>query len=91
MGAPADPLDGVCQAGHELSPGAQPHAVAQPVAHAAAPESFTYAVHLQPVTIPGVVQAKPVAVVAGAGIEPAGLLFAACHVWPGRSVIKSPA
>jgi hypothetical protein len=91
MGAPADPLDGVGHAGNELSSGAQPHTVIQPVPHAAAPESVTHAVHLQPVTIPGVVQAQPVAVVASAGIEPARLLFTACDVWPGRSVIKSPA
>jgi hypothetical protein len=93
MGASADPLDGVGHAGHELSSGAQPHAVAQPVPDAAAPESVTHAVHLQPVTVPGVVQAQPVAVavVAGAGLEPARLLFTACDVWPGRSVIKSPA
>jgi hypothetical protein len=93
MGAPADPLDGVGHAGREPSSGAQPHAVTQPVPHAAAPESVTHAVHLQPVTIPGVVQAQPVAlgVVAGAGIEPAGLLFTACDVWSGRDAVESPA
>jgi hypothetical protein len=93
MGAPADPYDGIGHAGRELSSGAQPHAVTQPVPHAAAPESITHAVHPQPVTIPGIVQAQPVplGVVVGAGIEPARLLFTACDVWPGRSVIKSPA
>ena len=93
MGAPADRLDGVGHAGRELSSGAQPHAVAQPHPHAAAPGSVTHAVHLQPVTIPGVAQAEPVAlgVVASAGIEPAGLLFTACDVWPGRSAVESPA
>ena len=93
MGAPADPLDGVGHAGRELSYGAQPHAVAQPVPHAAAPESVTHAIHLQPVTVPGVVQAQPVALgdVAGADIEPAGLLLTACDVWRGRNAVESPA
>jgi hypothetical protein len=91
MGAPADRFNGVGHAGREHSSGAQPHAVTQPVPHAAAPESVTHAVHLQPVTVPGDVQAQPVPVVAGAGVEPARLLFTACDVWPGRSVIKSPA
>jgi hypothetical protein len=93
MGAPANPLDGVGRAGRKLSSGAQPHAVAQPVPHAAAPESVTHAVHLQPLTVPGVVQAEPVALgdVARAGIEPTGLLFTACDVWPGRNAVESPA
>ncbi|HEV8275379.1 MAG TPA: hypothetical protein VGQ26_06750 [Streptosporangiaceae bacterium] len=93
MCAPADPLDGVGHAGHELSSGAQPHAVTQPVPHAAAPESVTHAVHPHLVTIPGVVQAQPVTLgdVAGAGIEPAGLLFTACDVRPGRNAVESPA
>jgi hypothetical protein len=93
MGAPADAFDGVGHAGRELSSGAQPHAVTQPVPHAAAPESVTRAVHPHLVTIPGVGQAQPVAPgdVAGAGIEPAGLLFTACDVWPGRNAVESPA
>jgi hypothetical protein len=93
MGAPADTVDGVGRAGREPSPGAQPHAVIQPVAPATAPDSVTHAGHPQPVAIPGVVQAQPVAlcVVAGAGLEPAGLLFTACDVWPGRIAVESPA
>ena len=93
MGASANPFDGVGHAGRELSSGTQPHAVTQPVPDAAAPESVTHAVYLEPVTVPGVVQAQPVALgdVAGAGIEPAGLLFTACDVWPGRNAVESPA
>ena len=93
MGAPAHPLDRVGHDDHKLSSGAQPHAVTQPVSDAAAPESVTHAVYLERVTVPGVVQAQPVALgdVAGAGIERAGLLFTACDVWPGRNAVESPA
>ena len=82
-----EPAEAAAGAGHGG------HAVTQPVPDAAAPESVTHAVYLEPVTVPGVVQAQPVALgdVAGAGIEPAGLLFAASDVWPGRNAVESPA